>query len=92
MIPVRKVTLPSQGSNRGVALSVGTPAQSFAALADEYVASIAIFCYRGITANLVARIIRSSSMSAISVLLTSLLSNVKYKNGGSSTLELPQHG
>lgn len=39
VIPVRNVTLPSQGISRGIALSIGSPAQSIAAFADEYVAS-----------------------------------------------------
>lgn len=39
VIPVRNVTLPSQGISRGIALSIGSPAQSIAAFAHEYVAS-----------------------------------------------------
>ena len=39
VIPVRNVTLPSQGISRGIALSIGSPAQSIAAFANEYVAS-----------------------------------------------------
>lgn len=39
VIPVRNVTLASGGITRGIAFSVGSPGQSIAAFADEYVAS-----------------------------------------------------